>query len=473
MELLCLVKGREICMDLFKTFYDICMWLITYIFKILGFADRVMNPFILKVFFQYLLLLWILKFFLAGVEWTIRSIRDGVLKHFYTKNIRNKSLKRIRVTSELYYLIDKFLFRISPNMLTVSFYSYNSLNKTDTYSPLKWYESIKSFILKRFSFSVDNILIWILIISYYDSNIIINVITFFSWDNIVSFFKNLDFKTINAIINFATFVLSFSILFLLRIPFLKAKAKRKIYDEKYEKAVNYQIENIAALVKCLVYSQENIDKLQKQVEHITANFLSEISQSNKYEIYKNQLVKDQLCWTSRPYKSEELFDPYISYNKELEKLEKNLSLINENLIGDVYGELNSPLFYEFTTLGISSTATIIGYHLLNREHLINFYNQRLKENKILIKTFSLIKQVEDGLLTKEKFLEKYTRSATYTYETIIEREEKKLEKAILEFRQELRGKLEASIYYYIVTREYVNKSSNRSKLTIKDWLFSK
>ncbi|MGZ0879600.1 hypothetical protein ACWZQY_026915 [Priestia megaterium] len=256
-------------------------------------------------------------------------------------------------------------------MLTVSFYSYNSLNKTDAYSPLKWYESIKSFILKRFSFSVDNILIWILIISYYDSNIIINVITFFSWDNIVSFFKNLDFKTINAIINFATFVLSFSILFLLRIPFLKAKAKRKIYDEKYEKAVNYQIENIAALVKCLVYSQENIDKLQNQTEHITANFLTEISQNNKYEIYKDQLVKDQLCWTSRPYKSEELFDPYISYNKELEKLEKNLSLINENLIGDVYGELNSPLSYEFTTLGISSTATIIGYHLLNREHLIN------------------------------------------------------------------------------------------------------
>jgi len=460
-------------MDLFKTFYDICMWLITYIFKILGFADTVMNPFILKVFFQYLLLLWILKFFLAGVEWTIRSIRNGVLKHFYTKNIRNKSLKHIRVASELYYLIDKFLFRISPNILTVSFYSYNSLNKTDTYSPLKWYESIKSFILKRFSFSIDNILIWILIISYYDSNIIINVITFFSWNNIISFFKNLDFKTINAIINFATFVLSFSILFLLRIPFLKAKAKRKIYDEKYEKAVNYQIENIAALVKCLVDSQENIDKLQNQIEHITANFLTEISQNNKYGIYKGQLVKDKLCGASIPYKSEELFDQYMSYNKELGKLQENLDSINEHLIDDIYRELNSPLFYEFIILGISSRTTIIEHHLLNREHLIDFYDDRLKGNKYLIETFSLIKQVEDGLLSKEKFLDEYTQSAAYTYEKIIEREEKNLEKVILEFRQELREKLETSIYYYIVTREYVNKSSNRSKLTIKDWLFSK
>lgn len=450
-----------------------CLWVITYIYKLLEFIDINTKSFIWTVFLQYISLFGIFVFLLGGIQLTISSFRASVVRSLYEKNIRNKSLKRIWLTSELYYLIDKFLFIITPNVFKFSPYTNNSFDKISTFSLLRWYESLKSFILTMFSFSVDNVVIWVLIVGYYDSNIILNVIDFFSWNNISSFLKNLDFKTINAITSFATFILSFVILFLLRVPFLKAKAKRKIYDEKYEKSINYQMKNILELAKCLVYSQENIDKLQYQIESITNNFLAEISQQNKYGIYQDRLVIDKSYWTSKPDNSEELFKDYLSYNKELENIEENLKLIKDNLVEDAYRELNKSLFYEFVNLKVSSRGSFIGDYLLNRESLIDFYDVKLKNNRLLIETFSLVKQVEDGLLSKEKFLHKYNRFSSYTYEEIIEKKEKELEKKIFEFRRDLRNRLEESIYYYIVTREYVNKSSYKSRLSIRDWFFSK
>ncbi|MGG0747255.1 hypothetical protein ABE088_28700 [Priestia megaterium] len=459
-------------MELFKIFYGVCLWIITYIYELLESIDTDTQYFIETVLLQYILLFITMTVFLGGVQLTIIEIRARVVRPYYEKNIRNKSLKRIWLTSELYYLIDKFLFIISPDFLKFSPYTNNSFYKINTYSLLQWYESLKSFILTMFSFSVENVVIWVLIVGYYDSNIIMNVIDFFSWNNILSFFKNLDFKTINTITSFAAFILSFIILFLLRVPFLKAKAKKKIYDEKYEKSINYQMKNILELAKCLVYSQKNIDKLQYQIEDITDNFLAEISQQNKYKIYQDKLVNDKSYWTSRPYNSEELFKDYLSYNKELKNIEENLNLIKENLVEDTYRELNKSLFYEFVNLRVSR-GSFIGEYLLNRESLIEFYDNSLKNNKLLIETFSLIKQVEGGVLSKEKFLEKYTPFSSFTYEEIIEKKEKELEKEIFEFRRGLRSKLEKSIYYYIVTREYVNKSSYKSRLSIKDWLFTK
>jgi len=233
------------------------------------------------------------------------------------------------------------------------------------------------------------------------------------------------------------------------------------------------MKNILELAKCLVHSQENIVKLQHQIEDITNNFLAEISQQNKYRIYQDKLIKDKSYWTSKPSNSEELFNDYFSYSKELENIEENLNLIKENLVDDAYRELNKSLFYEFVNLRLSFRGSFIGYYLLNREFLIDFYDESLKKNKLLIETFSLIKQVEDGVLSKEKFLEKYTPFSSYTYEKIIEEKEKELEMKIFEFRRDLKSRLEESIYYYIVTREYVNKSSYKSRLSIKDWLFSK
>ncbi|PEU54688.1 hypothetical protein CN395_25325 [Priestia megaterium] len=122
---------------------------------------------------------------------------------------------------------------------------------------------------------------------------------------------------------------------------------------------------------------------------------------------------------------------------------------------------------------LSFRGSFIGHYLLNREFLIDFYDESLKKNKLLIETFSLIKQLEDGVLSKEKFFHKYTPFSSYTYEKIIEEKEKELEMKIFEFRRDLRSRLEESIYYYIVTREYVNKSSYKARLSIKDWLFSK
>ncbi|WKU25352.1 hypothetical protein Q3A90_10990 [Priestia megaterium] len=460
-------------MGLFKIFYGVCLWVITYIYKLLEFIDIGTQSFIGTVLLQYISLFIIIAVFLGGIQLSISEIRARVVRPLYEKNIRNKSLKRIWLTSELYYLIDKFLFIISPKFLKFSPYTNNSFDKINTYSLLRWYESLKSFILRMFSFSVDNVVIWVLIVSYYNSNIILTVIYFFSWNNILSFFTNLDFKTINAITSFATFILSFVILFLLRVPFLKAKAKKKIYDEKYEKSINYQMENILNLAKCLIHSQENIVKLQHQIENITNNFSAEISQQNKYVIHQDKLIKDKYYWTSIPYNGEELFNDYFSYNKELENIEENLNLIKENLVDDAYRELNKSLFYEFVNLRLSSTGSFIGYYLLNREFLIGFYDESLKKNKLLIETFSLIKQVEDGMLSEEKFLEKYNPFSSYTYKKIIEQKEKELEEKIFEFRRDLRNRLEESIYYYIVTREYVNKSSYKSRLSIKDWLFSK
>ncbi|MDR7245905.1 hypothetical protein [Priestia megaterium] len=460
-------------MGIFKIFYGVCLWIITYIYKLLEFIDINTQSFIRTVLLQYISLFIIIAVFLGGIQLTIIETRARVVRLLYEKNIRNKSLKRIWLTSELYYLIDKFLFIISPKFLKFSPYTNNSFDKIDKYSLLRWYESLKSFILTMFSFSINNVVIWILIVGYYDSNIVLNIIDFFSWNNILSFFKNLDFKTINAITSFAAFILSFVILFLLRVPFLKAKAKRKIYDEKYEKSINYQMKNILELAKCLVHSQENIVKLQHQIEDITNNFLAEISQQNKYRIYQDKLIKDKSYWTSKPSNSEELFNDYFSYSKELENIEENLNLIKENLVDDAYRELNKSLFYEFVNLRLSFRGSFIGYYLLNREFLIDFYDESLKKNKLLIETFSLIKQVEDGVLSKEKFLEKYTPFSSYTYEKIIEEKEKELEMKIFEFRRDLKSRLEESIYYYIVTREYVNKSSYKSRLSIKDWLFSK
>ncbi|PGN04323.1 hypothetical protein [Priestia megaterium] len=460
-------------MELFKIFYGVCLCVITYIYKLLECIDTGTQSFVRTVFLQYISLFGMIVFLLGGIKLTIDSFRVSVVRSLYEKNIRNKSLKRIWFTSELYYLIDKFLFIITPNFFRFSPYTNNSFDKISTFSLLRWYESLKSFILTMFSFSVNNVVIWVLIVGYYDSNIILNVIDFFSWNNILSFFKNLDFKTINAITSFAAFILSFIILFLLRVPFLKAKAKRKIYDEKYEKSLNYQMKNILELAKCLVYSQENIEKLQYQIEGITDNFLAEISQQNKYRIYQDRLVIDKSYWISNPDNSEELFKDYFSYNKELENIKENLKLIKDNLVEDAYRELNKSLFYEFVNLRVSSRGSFIGDDLLNRESLINFYDEKLKNNKLLIETFSLIRQVEDGVLSKEKFLEKYNRFSSYTYEEIIEKKEKELEKKIFEFRRDLRNRLEESIYYYIVTREYVNKSSYKSRLNIKDWLFSK
>ncbi|NGY91928.1 hypothetical protein F3K44_18180 [Bacillus megaterium] len=415
-------------MELFKIFYDMCLWVITYIYKLLEFIDINTKSFIWTVFLQYISLFGIFVFLLGGIQLTISSFRASVVRSLYEKNIRNKSLKRIWLTSELYYLIDKFLFIITPNVFKFSPYTNNSFDKISTFSLLRWYESLKSFILTMFSFSVDNVVIWVLIVGYYDSNIILNVIDFFSWNNISSFLKNLDFKTINAITSFATFILSFVILFLLRVPFLKAKAKRKIYDEKYEKSINYQMKNILELAKCLVYSQENIDKLQYQIESITNNFLAEISQQNKYGIYQDRLVIDKSYWTSKPDNSEELFKDYLSYNKELENIEENLKLIKDNLVEDAYRELNKSLFYEFVNLKVSSRGSFIGDYLLNRESLIDFYDVKLKNNRLLIETFSLVKQVEDGLLSKEKFLHKYNRFSSYTYEEIIEKKRERIRK---------------------------------------------
>lgn len=460
-------------MELFKIFYDVCLWAITCIYKLLEYIDTRTQSFTCTVLLQYLSLFGVIVSLLVMTQLTIDAIRDNLVRPLYEKKIRNKSLKRIWLTSELYYLIDKFLFIITPNVLKFSPSTDNSFDKISIYSLLRRYESLKSFILTMFHFSVGNITIWLLIVGYYDSNIIFNVIHFFYWNNILSFFKNLDFKTINAITSFSAFILSFVLLFLLRVPFLKAKAKRKIYDEKYEKSINYQMRNISELAKCLVYSQQNIDKLQNQIEGITNNFLAEISQQNKYGVYQDRLVINKSYGTSNPDNSEELFKDFSSYNKELENIEENLKLIKYNLVEDIYYELNKSLFYEFGNLKVSSRGSFIGDYLLNRESLIEFYDETLKKNKLLIETFFLIKQVEDGVLSKDTFLHKYTPFSSCTYEEIIEKKEKELEKRIFEFRRNLRSKLEKSIYYYIVTREYVNKSSYKSRLSIKDWLFTK
>lgn len=58
-------------------------------------------------------------------------------------------------------------------------------------------------------------------------------------------------------------------------------------------------------------------------------------------------------------------------------------------------------------------------------------------------------------------------------EDIISMEENYLQEAVIDFRNSLINKLEESIYYYVITQQYVNNSYKKSRLSLSDLFFGK
>ncbi|WP_234931833.1 hypothetical protein [Bacillus thuringiensis] len=194
---------------------------------------------ILCVILQYVFLFSTIIFILGMFQFFTDVIRTKILENLYHKSIRNKNLKIIRLVTELYYLSDKFLYFISPRVLHTSYLDRdNSVDKTKPFSPIHWYNFLKSFISTMFQISFVNILIWFIILLFYQPTLIQNITEILHWNNISNIIKHLDYKAINAITGCLALLISTFTLILFRTTILTSKAKKNYIMKDMNKLLN-------------------------------------------------------------------------------------------------------------------------------------------------------------------------------------------------------------------------------------------
>lgn len=463
-------------MEIIKnSLFFIISFLIKLIFSAFIVIKSVFASTILCIIFQYIFLFFIIILSLAILQFITHGIRFKALKYLYHKFIRNKNLKVIRLITELYYLSDKLLYFISPRVLYASAYREDtSVDKTKPFSPIHWYNFLKSFISTMFQISFVNILIWFIILLFYQPTLIQNINEILHWNNISNTIKHLDYKAINAITGCLALLISTFTLILFRTTILTSKAKKKLYDERYEQAIKSQLKISASLSTCLYKSKQNISTLERQIDLITDQFCKKLAHSESYIFSNGKLQKDSRIKYYRPSNTVELFKSYNSLKKEVEEILYSLIEINNSSLNNIYFKLNKHSKYEVAKLGIDPLNKSLNLDalLLSQEFLLNTFTNTLNYYKPLHTRFIKIKELQSGFLPKEEFMKEY-KYHSQSIEDIIAMEENDLQQAIIDFRNSLINSFEESIYYYVITQQYVNNSYKKSRLSLSDLFFGK
>ncbi|MDA1671408.1 hypothetical protein PDJ90_11185 [Bacillus cereus] len=261
---------------------------------------------------------------------------------------------------------------------------------------------------------------------------------------------------------------------LFRTTLLKSKAKKKLYDERYEQVIKSQLKISTSLSKCLYKSKQNINTLERQLDFIANQFCKELTHSESYIFSNGKLQYNPRIKYYRPLNTIELFTCYNPLKKEVKEILDSLIEINNNSIYNIYFKLNKHSKYEIEQLGINplNTSLNLDAFLLSQEFLSNTFTNMLNHYEYLNTRFIKIKDLRSGFLSEEQFMKEYIYFSKST-EDIISMEENYLQEAVIDFRNSLINKLEESIYYYVITQQYVNNSYKKSRLSLSDLFFGK
>ncbi|WP_062237264.1 hypothetical protein [Fictibacillus sp. FJAT-27399] len=356
--------------------YALLLWVYSnVIFYILKWVDQTIDSTWGTVVFQYLALQIIAILVLSIIQEVIGEIRYR-LKVFYNKLRRNKKLGIIRFLSELYYIYDKVLYKIQPRIYYKNQPSNNNrMDATNAYSILNVYENLIRFAVFIFRISIFNLISWYFIISYHQPTMMVEFLKFIFF-HVHLYLAHFNLKTINELVSLATLISSVLVLFVLRRSQLTSKAKRKLYDEKYEKAIKLHVENLSALSKMIYFSRENIDHLSYIIDYIVDNFCKEIACNYGYELSNNKLINSKNNYNIYE-RAVSLFEYFNSFKLEADIIKKNMKLIKDENISDAYFIINKSLSYEKNILSLSpySTKLWIETHLLDRDALEKTYKK--------------------------------------------------------------------------------------------------
>lgn len=456
-----------------KDFYS-GKFIYNFFVKSFSFIESQTKSFIFSLLLEYIFLLILLTIILAFIQLGLSELRFKFLSRLYKRMIRHKKIKVIRVISEFYYLIDKFLFLISPHVLTYEFNDNNSLKRSEAFSPIGIYNIIISFLKTLFGFSLINVLIWITIFSIHNPTMLNQISDILSWRKSWAFIKTIDYKTINAITGFLALLISIFTLIMFRTNLLRSKAKRKIQDEKYEQVIKYQIIISTSLSKCLYLAEKNINYLESRIDYLTSCFCETLSSSNFYFANGELKTRENSNWSLKHNSDMEQLRDFNSFNEELKKIENCLESMNNEFLTQTYFKVNKSSSYERWKLHLNPFGKVmLDQFLIDRNFLLALANNSFDKYSYLFDFFNKVNMLKIGDLSVEQFTEEYKYYTSNSIEDIISREEKNLQRAVIDFKNRLTTTFEDSIYYYILSQQYIRILDKNSKLTLPDWFFGK
>ncbi|MGG4395547.1 hypothetical protein ABEX25_14700 [Paenibacillus thiaminolyticus] len=442
-----------------------------WIISILMTIDKDGYPIFISILLMYVFLLVCMLIMLAMYDGVIITGLSRLLDFFYKFSIKNRSVSTVRLLSEWYYLIDKFLHVISPHVFSYRLPSNNVLDKSDIFSPIVLYRFAKSFVLSMFTISLSNVVIWGVIISYFYPTAIptsFHWVKDLSWDELYSTITQIEYKKISDIISFSMLATSIIILLWLSSSSFKWQAMKKVNEEKYEKAIKYQETLENELGEISYKSKNNIDKLNWMIEFLPNKFGEIITQTEMYSLEKNEKNDLQLKshGTKRTFTStklEDLTSGYESFQDNLNNVNRILNDMYESNVRFIYNRVNKSVRYESLQLGLITKAHL-HWDLIEGEYFRKTIEERLKGLSYVSDLFKKINDINRGWLSKEEFVNEYNKHGdTITFESIVEYLETELEEELLGFKRFLHEELENAIFHHIVLEQYLELSHRNTR----------
>lgn len=415
--------------------------------------------------------------------WTILLVSyDGLIIRTLSKSLEflyklcrvNKNVSVIRVLSEWYYLFDKLFYFSSPHVISYGYQSDNVLDKSQIFSPIFLYRTLKFFIYSMFVFSIGNIIRWGMMLSYFYPTLFLKVkrfVTNLKWVEVSSTLTQIEYKKINDFVSFASIILSISVILWLTSSAFKWKAMRKFKEEKYEKAIKHQ-EQIEDLLGTISYcSKENIHKLNQMIKYLPDMFGQLITNMDKYRLEKDALKSHDFRSYSDT-KLEDMTRGYESFQEQLNKINEILKEIRQSRLRYVYSRINKSVRYETLQLGLFYKTHIDSY-LIEEYDFKESIENRLRNLSRLTDEFTQIKEVWSGWLTKEVLEEQHNKyGGSFTFEKIVKYAEHELEEEMIKFKRFLHRKLEDAILHHIILEEYLEISRNNTQFNLLKMILS-
>lgn len=426
------------------------------IYKLLEFIEIKFDFILTTILFQYLSLQIIFAMVLIIIQLIIFFLDYKVVSMIYFTLIKKNNLFIIKIVSEIYYYIDKLLYKISPAIIDVSsllFFRVRDLSLNNI-SIINVINKIK----KVFKPSFYNFIIFLIIFFYYQNSFFSDL----SIDYINSFVKgfNIDLKLLNALSTLVLLLISFLIIFLFRSSFIQSKAKRKVYDTMHEKIIEQQMVLSTNLIPILYKSNENFELLSRQLDYIVSNYCEELS-GGLYTWRANTLEKIKNYYFPNSLDKNSIFYQYEDFTEEIKKINESFNIFDTYRFQSIYYITNKKIRYEFLNLSLSppeinsevlNNYFSLEHRFLNKRYIEDLYNNRIKNNSSL-----------------QYYLKNYHTLTSFEAETF----ERLLVEDVTLFKDILKQDYKESVYYRIVGSQYVNKLEKKNQLKIKDWLITK
>ncbi len=426
------------------------------IYKLLRFIDIIFDYILTTILFQYLSLQVIFALIIIIIQIIIFFLQYKIVSIIYFSLIKKDNLFIITFISEIYYYIDKFLYKISPSIIDVSsllFFRVRDLSLNNI-SIINLFNKIK----KVFKPSFYNFMICFIIFFYYQNTFLSGL----SIDYVNSFFKgfNIDLKLLNALSTLVLLLISFLIIFLFRSSFIQSKAKRKVYDTMHEKIIEQQMVLSTNLIPILYKSNKNFELINRQLDYIVSNYCEELS-GGLYTWRANKLEKEKNYYFPSSLDKNSIFYQYEDFTEEIKKINESFNIFDTYRFQSIYYITNKKIRYEFLNLSLYPPK-------LNSEELNNYFSL---EHRFLNKRY--IEDLYNNRIKNNSSLQYYLKN----YHTLTSFETETFERLIVEdvtlFKDILKQDYKESVYYRIVGSQYVNKLEKKNQLKIKDWLITK